>query len=193
MNIFVSDPNPIVSAQNLDDKRVKHMPKESFEMISMAYYKNTGLAISEFIIWDIENRRLDNYKFQELFNHKCTNWVASKRENLWWLWRHAIALLNEYEYRNDKTHYLKSKFESIQHYIPILKGEPSSFVLASPFTDKGSVFDCYKYTLNYKWFVTDEVKPALWTKRGKPSWAVAPTYTTQQDLFYTDPFEDLPF
>lgn len=192
MNIFVSDSDPVISAQNLDDKRVKHMPRESFEMISMAYYKNTGVAIAPFIIWDRERRANNNEKFNELFNHKCTNWVASKRENMCWLWRHAIALLDEYQYRHDKSHLLYSLFISISHYIPIIKKEPKSFVNATPFEGK-TVFDSYKEVLNYKWFVTDEVKPVIWTKRGRPSWAKTPQIIKQGDLFYNNPYDDLPF
>lgn len=198
MNIFVSDADPVVCARNLDDKRVRHMPKESFEMISMAYYKRTGTAIAGFIIWNREKRLLNPDKFNELFYHRCTNWVASKTEHLVWLWDHAIALLNEYEYRFNEQHYLKSKFIEIAHYIPINKYKPKRFVNATPFNEK-TVFDSYKEVLNYKWFISDEIMPVLWTNRDKPIWAKAPVMVVQGNLFHKNldfeesNFEDLPF
>lgn len=194
MNIFVSDSDPVISARNLDDKRVKHMPKECFEMLSMAYFKRTNLCIAPFIIWDVEPRGQNREKFNELLYHKCTNWVASKRENFVWLWNHAIALLNEHEYRTGHTHYLYSLFTSLIQYIPDCNILPKSFVKATSFGDDNNVFNAYKEALNYKWFVTDEIKPVVWTKRGKPSWARQPIYITQGDLFINNDIEEnLPF
>lgn len=192
MNIFVSDISPIQSAINLDDKRVKHMPKESFEMISIAYYKNTNLCIAPFIIWDRENRAAGD-KFNHLFNHRCTNWVASKRENMFWLWNHVNALLDEYEYRFKETHYLKHLFVSISHLIPNSHNQPKSFVNATPFNSE-TIFDSYKDVLRYKWFVSDEIQPVKWTNRDKPKWAYKPIENVQIDLFYQEPdYNDLPF
>ena len=40
--------------------------------------------------------------------------------------------------------------------------------------------------------ITDEIKPVIWTKRGKPNWAKNPDIDLKQlDLFYVE--EDLPF
>lgn len=181
MNIFVTDISPIISAQNLDDKRVKHMPKECFEIISITIYKNTGICIAPFIIWDIK-RRSEPYKFAELFNHKCCLWAASKRENLWWVWCHAYALMQEYKHRTGEYHYLLSYFNSIAHYIPISKRYPTNFADASgPFQydDKLTIFQKYQSCLNYKWFNTDLIMPVLWTNREKPKWARPLIYVTQ--------------
>lgn len=193
MNIFVSDTNPIQAAINLDDKRVKHMPREAYEMISMAYYINTGMAIAPFIIWNREHRYSPT-KFHELFNHKCTKWVASKRENLVWLWNHAFAMMDECIYRFNKTHYLYDRFIEISHFIPNTTDVPKKFVNATPY-DAGSVTLSYRQALNYKWFVTDEVQPVLWTNRDKPYWAIKPREILQGNLFYDydETFDDLPF
>jgi hypothetical protein len=197
MNIFVSDIDPIISAINLDDKRVKHMPRECFEMISMAYYKNTGVCIAPFIIWNEEHRADDKEKFNELYNHRCTNWVASKRENMIWLWFHAQALMLEYYYRFDKIHFLSYKFDEIKHYIPIydIKDHKFTFINATPFTNEKDVIVAYKNVLRYKWFTSDEIQPVIWTKRNKPHWAIP--YDSDLQLSLTDllfdRFEDLPF
>lgn len=168
MNVFISDLSAIKSAQNLDDKRIRHMSKEAFEMISMAIYKNTGQCVAPFIIWNRENRTKD-FKFDELFNNRCTNWVASKRENIWWLWCHARALHKEYEFRFGQTHYLEEAFVAISHWVPEAKEQPKSFCDASGQTSSNIILN-YQKCLNIKWFITDEIKPVLWTKRGNPSW-----------------------
>lgn len=195
MNIFVSDLSPIKSAHNLDDKRVFHMSRECYEMITMAIFKNTKEAIGPFIIWG-NGRRNESDKFNELFNNKCTNWVANKRENIWWLWRHSIALLDECSYRFNKEHYLYDSFRVISHYIPEASNEPSSFANASgqEFTD---IVESYRKCLRIKWFVTDEIQPCIWTRRGKPNWANPIVVDTQIDMFQEEldqeAFDDLPF
>jgi hypothetical protein len=193
MNIFVTSISPLESAINLDDKRVKHMPLECFELISMAYYKNTGICIAPFIIWNRKERADNPIKFNELYNHRCTNWVASKRENMNWLWLHANALLLEHYYRFGYINQTEHLFDSIKHYIPAYNfSTPTTFVNATPFNEK-TVFDSYKKVLNYKWYTSDEVKPIKWTNRGKPSWAKEPIEQIQQALFYNDAYNDLPF
>lgn len=182
MNIFISDLNPNKSALNLDDKRVKHMPKECFEMISIALYKNMGYAIAPFIIWNREHRAF-GYKFEELFTNKCTNWVCRSRENIWWLWCHTQALLNEYQYRFNQVHYLFDSFLSIQHYIPEATKAPKSFANASG-QESNDIVDNYKKCLNIKWFETDEIRPVIWTNRYKPNWANPILGFTQVDLFH---------
>jgi len=194
MNIFVTDINPNICAINLDDKRVKHMPKECFEMLIMALYINTGHLHSPVIIWDID-RRSSSDKFDELFNNKCTKWVAAKREHIWWLWCHSMALLKEYSFRFNQDHYLKDRFIAISHWIPESNVYPKSFANASGYQER-TIFDSYKESLIHKWFVTDEIKPIIWTNRLPPKWANY-SYIHQGDLFrYNpgDPIEDdLPF
>lgn len=189
MNIFVTDISPIKSAQNLDDKRVRHMPKECFEIISIAIFSITGYQIAPFIIWNLENRT-KSHKFKELFEHRCCKW-ATKRENLWWLWCHANALMQEYRYRFDEHHYLRDSFLEIAHFIPIANRWPKQFCNVSGQNEK-DIFESYKKCLNIKWYITDEIKPVVWTKRSKPNWAKNPDIDLKQlDLFYIE--EDLPF
>lgn len=196
MNIFVTDIDPELSAIALDDKRVKHMPRESFEMISMAIYQNTGQSIAPFIIWNREHRAKGE-KFSELFNNKCTKWTASRRENIWWLWLHSLALMKECKFRFGVDHYLYDQFLAISHWIPETSKLPSVFANASGY-DEVNIYESYKQCLIHKWFVTDEIKPVYWTKRNNPKWAVDHKIF-QGDLFRYNPgndednFDDLPF
>jgi hypothetical protein len=192
MNIFVTDIDPVISAINLDDKRVKHMPKECFEIISIAIFKNTGKCIAPFIIWNREARTRPN-KFQELFNHKCCLWAASKRENLWWIWCHAFALMQEYKYRTGNHHYLLPLFNSIAHYIPVAKKYPNNFADCSghfQYDDSLDIFTKYQSVLNYKWFNTDLIMPVVWTNRNKPKWAKPLILVTQGKFNFDGSDED---
>lgn len=199
MNIFVTDIDSHKCAINLDDKRVSHMPKECFEIISMAICRNTGTAVAPLIIWNKEKRFKDQEKFLELYYHKCVTWAASKRENLWWLWTHAQFLMLEYKHRFYKNHWLFDQFLMIAHYIPISNKNPISFPNCSGF-EGSDIFENYKKCLFVKWFITDEIKPVLWTNRIIPGWinsigAKIDSKAYAPDLFHEvyDPFDDLPF
>lgn len=200
MNIFTTSNDPVQCAINLDDKRVKHMPKECFEMISIALFLNTKQVYAPFIIWDIE-RRSKGDKIEELFRNKCTQWAASKRENIWWLYLHSIALMDEYKLRTGNTHYLFYKFIEIQHWIPRASNSPSNWPNASGYNND-TIFESYQECLVNKWFVTDEIKPVSWTKRSQPEWVNKYLYFESQghlfnkhdehgDIFGGD--DDLPF
>ncbi len=195
MNIFVSDESPIISARNLDDKRIRHMPKECIEMLTMAAYKNGIGIIGPFIIWG------QNFRHPtDLFNHPCTNWVARSKVNTYWLYRHLIALFDEYRYRAGVRHWLEDYFYSnIRHYIKPVKEEPKSFQNSSGFYGTNTIIN-YRDSLFNKWYITDEIKPCTWTNRGEPQWSLN-RKTEQLDLFNTVKLElgynfieeDLPF
>lgn len=193
MNIFVTDINPIQCAINLDDKRVSHMPKECFEMISMALCRNNGdRALAPLIIWGRDRRFHDYEKFLELYNHKCTKWVASKRMNIWWIWCHAQALMEEYKHRFNKTHWLFDQFLMISHFIPTSSKYPKSFPNCSGYLGN-DIFENYQRCLITKWFITDEIKPVVWTNRNKPNWINKYSPSLQGELYQEEFEDDLPF
>ena len=79
MNIFVTDPCPKISAQNLDNKRVVKMLLESAQLLSTAITLNGGKGI---------------YKPTHI-HHPCTKWVAHSYQNWLWLFRHMCHLQDE--------------------------------------------------------------------------------------------------
>ena len=100
MNIFVTDPDPNVSAQVLPDKHVVKMPVETCQIIALVYsdwYRNWGPI-----------HRADGTSYNTIKgafrNHPCTQWAALKDSNLAWLIEHGIALCNEYSLRYSKLH-----------------------------------------------------------------------------------------
>lgn len=154
MNIFVTNPCPVISAQNLDDKRVIKMILESAQMLSAAMnlrglkgpYKNTHV------------------------NHPCTIWARTTRKNYLWLTDHFIALCHEYSRRYKREHKcypLKDVFIDAQDAIP--EGDLTPFANCTPHKQIETI-KAYKITMEEKWAV-DKRKPN-WKTRSKPTWQI---------------------
>lgn len=193
MNIFVTDKCPIISAKNLDDKRVRHMPKECIEMLKISILLNTGRVIGKLIIWGNDYRE---ERFHELLYHPCTSWVTKNSRNSYWLWRHLMALFGEYRYRFGKNHYLLDHALEFAHFVKETTREPKGFRNSSGFIGS-NVTDCYKKCLNQKWVYTDEIRPVIWTKRNPPLWYDENQMRFNFDTPLVDHFDDynddLPF
>jgi hypothetical protein len=100
MNIFVSSPDPILSAKVLPDKHVVKMPLESCQMLSIVYsnwYYDWGTLPKQ----DGSAYSTEKGAFR---NHPCTQWAAKTIYNTAWLIAHGLALSDEYTYRYDKIH-----------------------------------------------------------------------------------------
>ncbi len=174
MNIFVTDESPIVSAQNLDDKRVYHMVRESIEMLSIYVHSITGeypVAVPMWTKWDGTRKGT-----QFLHEAPTSKWIRRHRDNAWWLLRHMSALVNEFEYRFNKKH---PNFYQVRLVIGSISKLTKDFIMVDPtefrnssyFKNDNNVFIAYRKTMIQKWFTDDKRKPK-WTKRGKPEWAI---------------------
>lgn len=175
MNIFVTDPSPYISAINLDDKRIRHMPRECIELLGMVIYDLKGVFPFKVPLFNEEER---SYRFMdELYNHPCSKWARRDIANSWWLFRHTLFLINEYYYRNNVIHpniiYYQRLIRYIPDYIKPTNVEPKSFQNSSlfQFNEYKDVFKSYRETMNVKWFETDFTEPT-WNKRDKPKWAI---------------------
>src|SRR6266576_1944167 len=100
MNIFVTDKDPAKAAINLDNKRVKHMPKECIELLGIYIHAITGTWYIDFPLWDASTRNEPDF----LYNHPISKWVRKDKANMSWLYRHTVAILDEYYYRFEKKH-----------------------------------------------------------------------------------------
>ena len=100
MNIFVTDPDPTVSAEVLPDKHIVKMPLETCQMLSIVYSSH---------YWDIgQVMKVDGTPFKTargaFKNHPCTQWAAAEPENCAWLIQHGCALADEFQTRYGKRH-----------------------------------------------------------------------------------------
>ena len=160
MNIFVTDPDPIVSAQNLDTKRVIKMILESAQMLCTALHQNGASHLAK-------------YK-QTHLNHPSNVWVRTTRSNYEWLLNHMRALLDEYTFRCGKLHACESMVNDLTagtNYIPV--GDLTPFANCAARSDMNIDFkhiqdtpQAYKLYLIERWN-TDKRHPT-WTNT--PNW-----------------------
>ena len=164
MNIFVTDLCPVKSAQEQCDKHVVKMVLESAQMLSTAWREYS----SEYA----DAHEL--YKTAHL-NHPCSIWVRLARENYRWLYKHFIALCEEYTHRYGKSH-ASARLKGPLMWAPFKPRsvlatieQPYGFVLAMPDEYKSDdVFDSYQnYLMNEKqhfakWEKDPSRKPTWW-------------------------------
>ncbi len=165
MNIFVTDPCPVQSAQGLCDKHVPKMSLEAAQMLSTAWRVH-GEKYAE-------DERL--YK-QAYLNHPCTIWARDKVENYRWLFKHFVALCEEYTHRFGKIHGSARLIPALSHPPPTLESgieildSPRTFALAMP--DEYKSEDAHASYRNYlmgekshfaKWEKDPSRKPTWWT------------------------------
>lgn len=146
MNIFVTSPCPVESAEALDDKRVVKMVLESAQMLSM-WLNERGLPAP--------------YRATHR-NHPCTQWVMQNNANAAWLYRHFVALCHEYTKRYGKIH----KCALQPHWVPLMgldqTSQPDDFVNCTTYRDC-PVHVAYQNYLNDKW--DSDKRAPTWYRR----------------------------
>lgn len=152
MNIFVTDSNPVIAAQNLDDKRVIKMILESAQMLSTAINEHGGTG---------------PYRTTHK-NHPCNIWARATRSNYKWLFEHFEALCAEYTSRYGKTHkcsQIGSELFKMAYLIP--DGPLTDFANCAAHSGFGL---SYKHlsdvTMAYKLYLKDR----FGTDKRKPTW-----------------------
>lgn len=156
MNIFVTDSSPIVSAKNLDDKRLVKMVLETAQMLSTSMH-----------VCGAPN---PPYKITHK-NHPCSVWARSTKSNYQWLLDHFVALCDEYTHRYKKTHKcasLLSKFVNAKQFIP--DGDLQPHANCSRLKDIETRL-AYRLTMISKWAEDEENKrKPKWTNSFPPEW-----------------------
>jgi hypothetical protein len=152
MNIFVLDYNPVKAARYQCDSHVVKMSLESAQILCSAFEPGTA-----------------PYK-RTHFNHPCSIWARTSKENYEWLLEHAIALCDEYTYRYDKVHKSKRVILWCKDNINLLSFSEvgkTKFVLC--FDDEykiGNAVESYR-----KYYMDEKSRMAKWAnKRPTPKW-----------------------
>jgi hypothetical protein len=155
MNIFFSDLNPYLCAQNLDDKRVIKMCLESTQMLCTAL-----------------NHHGHNTPYKSTHaNHPSNVWARQTKTNFLWLLDHAFYLCDEYERRYAKTH----KCLDILNDLNTKSLSCFSETPATPFANCaansskgvdfkhiGDTVEAYRQYLTSRW--NTDVRPPTWYK-----------------------------
>lgn len=164
VNIFVTSPDPALSAQALDNKRVGKMLIEAVQMLSTA-------ALTR----DSSLRNVEGLYRPTHPNHPCTLWAGESRSNWLWLHEHASALAREYSYRYGREHATGQKLAFVLRCAwTIPNGDLTPFANCAAHRglglDRTSLppVEAYRSYLNHRWD-TDKRAPE-WGSRGAPEW-----------------------
>lgn len=155
MNIFVSDADPVIAAQNLDDKRLIKMILESAQLLCTALHLNNASHLAKY------------KKTHE--NHPSNVWVRQNQSNYLWLVDHFEALCNEYTYRYNKVHAsmtMLSDLRSGASFLPA--GDLTPFANCAARSDLGIDFKSEADTVKaYQKYLI-----ARWNADTKPKWSI---------------------
>jgi len=169
MNIFVTNPDPSVSAQCLPDKHIVKMPLETCQMLSIVCSEEWGHDYGKIYRNDGQPYQTKKGAFR---NHPCTIWANDTLENAWWLLTHGLALCAEYTHRYGKIHSCQRPLQETTHLLPSADHtKHTPFVFAGPDVYKHDktidIFTAYKYYIASKpWAASNYLRDPS----RKPSW-----------------------
>ena len=169
MNIFVTNPDPSVSAQCLPDKHVVKMPLETCQMLSIVCSEEWGHDYGKIYRNDGQPYQTKKGAFR---NHPCTIWANDTLENAWWLLTHGLALCAEYTHRYGKIHSCQRPLQETTHLLPSADHtKHTPFVFAGPDVYKHDktidIFTAYKYYIASKpWAASNYLRDPS----RKPNW-----------------------
>ena len=165
MNIFVTDPSPVASAQVLPDKHIVKMPLETCQMLSIVASEKWGHGFGILPKLDGTPYKTEKGAFR---NHPCTVWA---QDNYTWLILHGLALCYEYTHRYGKKHSCQSTIAHCTQIFPSQDHDPKSFAFAGPdefkYDTSIDTFTAYKRYISSKPWVASNY---LRDPSRKPNW-----------------------
>ena len=107
MQIFVTDYDPKIAAQNLCDTHLNRQIIESAQMLSTYIF-----GIKTYKTWNKYRIQANKELYKQEtglclpthINHPCNVWLRNDIKNVYWLHNHFIELLLEYNHRTNKHH-----------------------------------------------------------------------------------------
>ena len=158
MNIFYFNHSPITSAEAQPDKMLVKMPLETAQMLCTAHRELDGDEYAD---------KVGLYK-RAYWNHPCTVWARESYDNYRWLYKHFIALGNEYKYRYGREHGSITKLKDVLEPCPLNINKEKMTPLAQAMPHEYKNDDPIKA---YRDYCTHEKHYAKWEKgRAKPDW-----------------------
>jgi hypothetical protein len=174
VNIFVTHPDPVISARVLPDKHIVKMPLECCQMLSIVASDKWGHGFGTIPKADGTPYKTTAGAFR---HHPCTIWASEFVLNWRWLIRHGLALCEEYSNRYQKIHSCLPALTHAHHIFPMADPagrsgkDPTPFVRAMPdefkLDDSISTFDAYKMYIASKPWVKDNY---VRLPERKPDW-----------------------
>jgi len=159
VNIFILSEDPIIAAQMQCNKHVVKMTLETAQMLCAPF----------------ENGKAPYRRAH--YNHPCTIWARTSKENYEWLVMHGLALCNEYTLRYGKRHASQDVIIWCSNNMSRL-GLPSNGLTEFAVAISGDQecrklpnFDRLSVKQKYRaYYLCDKKRFAKWTNRDVPEW-----------------------
>ena len=172
MNIFATDPNPIIAARNLCDKHINKMIVESAQMLANAF------SLERLAQDDVPRNQKRHPRTHGYSKHPCTIWCYQSTDNFEWLCSHALEMGNERRYRwsNRPNHFslgfIKWCYENVKDSIaPVGKATDFAIAISEDMNcRKVDGFDNLSSVEKYREYYKHDKPFVAWTKRQRPSW-----------------------
>lgn len=170
MNLFVTDPDPVVCAMNLDDKRIGKLLMECNQMMSLAVKSHWPEDDGSYVFWETSTELTSGRAY---LNHPVSIWVRQTRANFLWTLEHAVALSNEFQYRFNRDHASGNRLAFMRRYSDVI---PEGGLTDFQNSAKNDTFDfthfpvpdSYRHYLVARWR-TDK-NAVNFTERHSPEW-----------------------
>jgi len=162
MNIFYFYDCPIASAKAQPDKMLVKMPLETAQMLCTAHRELDGDEYAD---------KVGLYK-KAYWNHPCTIWARAGVINYVWLYKHFLALGEEYKYRYGREHGSITKLKNaLEPHPDNIDPNPKMTPVAQAMPDKYKRL--YDPIQAYRDYCINEKHYAKWERgRDKPAWWV---------------------
>jgi hypothetical protein len=152
MNIFVTDKDPYIAARNLCSKHISKMLLESCQLLC-----------SQFEMGKAPYKRTH-------YNHPCSIWARTSKQNYEWLIQHADGISIEYSMRYGKYHKCNKILQWCKENYYILNLPDiglTDFAQAMPIKYKvpNDAITAYRF-----YYVNEKSKFAKWKFREEPYW-----------------------
>ena len=181
MNIFYVDKDPVKAAKMLLDKHVVKMILECAQMLCTAKRVLDG---TEYMAKtkngrNIKRWKLDNSNEEAIIykagwlNHPSTQWVLQSAYNYIWLYKHMMALGDEYTKRYGKVHLTIEKLGDLLKHPPKnspinKKGYDATPAMPDECKIPGDVVASYR-----KYYIFEKQRFATWKSPSTvPAWYI---------------------
>ena len=178
MNIFYLDKDPVKAAEYSCDKHVVKMILESAQMLCTAHRVQDGQMV---IGKSATGRKRTTYKHPNSnmdavlygagwLKHPSCIWVMDSAYNYMWLYKHMMALGDEYTKRYGKKHLTITKLEDVLKHPPKnaklnVKGYDATPAMPDECKIPGDVVGSYR-----KYYIMKKARFATWKNRVPPKW-----------------------
>jgi len=156
MNIFYLHQDPVKAAEYQYNKHVVKMVLESAQILCTVHHKYMGE--------DVDVPYKATHK-----NHPSTLWAGQSAQNYEWLYRHFVALSEEYKKRYGKEHLSYTKCKDKVNMLPggILETGLTDMPQCMPdeYKDECSVQAYWNYYIGEKHIVANKDKETIYEQR----------------------------